>query len=77
MMQVLSEEESLKLYQKTDKWLLELDWNTKFRIRALLDPFYQQTNCEHEWIDPNTYLNELDKTKEFCSKCYLTKPIDK
>ena len=42
MMQVLSEEESLKLEQKTDKWLLGLDWNTKFRLRALLDPFYQQ-----------------------------------
>jgi hypothetical protein len=29
MMHVLSKEESLKLEQETDKWLLDLDWNTK------------------------------------------------
>lgn len=77
MMITLSEEESLKLYQETDKWLLDLDWNTKFKIKQLLQPLLEHTLCEHEWIDPNTYLNELDKTKMFCFKCHLTKSIDK
>lgn len=77
MMYVLSEEESLKLEQETDKWLLSLDWNTKFKIKEMLQPLLERTVCEHNWIDPNTYSNELDKTKLFCSKCHLTKSIDK
>jgi hypothetical protein len=41
----------------------------------MLQPLLERTVCEHQWIDPNTYLNELDKTKEFCYKCHLTRSI--
>jgi hypothetical protein len=75
MLKVLSKKESKILEKETNKWLLALDWNTKFKIKALLEPIIAQTNCEHDWIDPNTYKNELDKTKLFCRKCNLTKLI--
>jgi hypothetical protein len=75
MLKVLSKRETKILEKETDKWLLALDWNTKFRIKDLLQPVITWVNCEHDWIDPNTYENELDKTKLYCRHCNLTKNI--
>lgn len=75
MLRVLSKKENKVLEKEINKWLLALDWNTKFKIKALLEPIIAQTNCEHVWIDPNTYENRLDKTKLFCINCKLTKLI--
>jgi hypothetical protein len=75
-MRILSPEEVTQSQKKVDSFLLSLDYNTKYRIRDMLEPLLQQANCEHEWIDPNTYVNELDKSEEFCRHCHLTRPID-
>ena len=75
-MRVLSPEETKESNQEIDKFLMSLDYNTKHHIRYLIEPLLNQAKCNHVWIDPNTYENELDKSLEFCSNCHLTSPID-
>lgn len=72
MVRVLSEEESKKVEKEVDEFLLSLDFNTKQRIKTLIESFQQQIECEHNWIDPNSYENELPKNKLFC-RCGATK----
>jgi hypothetical protein len=76
MIYVLSPEEVAQSQREVDTFLLSLDYNTKYRIKDMIEPLLRQANCEHEWIDPNTYVNELDKSEEFCRFCHLTRPLD-
>lgn len=76
MIRVLSPEEAVQSEKEVNQFLLSLDYNTKHRIKDMIEPLLQQAHCEHEWIDPNTYVNELDKSEEFCRLCRLTRPID-
>ena len=75
-MRVLSPQEVEQSHREIDTFLMELDYNTKYHIRQLIEPFIIQANCDHEWIDPNIYINELDKSEEFCRLCHLTRPLD-
>lgn len=75
MLRKMSDEEAVQIEKEYDEFLLSLDWNMKSALVNLLKPPLEQLNCEHEWIDPNEYVNELDKTKKFCRKCHLTKPL--
>ena len=75
-MRVMSPEEIQESHKVVDTFLMNLDYNTKYKIKEMLEPLFVQANCEHEWIDPNTYVNELDKSEEFCRHCHLTRPID-
>ena len=58
-----------------DLFWKNLDWNAKNTIMSLLEPYIEKANCEHEWIDPNEYENELDKGMLFCRKCHIQKPL--
>jgi hypothetical protein len=73
MMRILSKEEFILVEKELNEWLLSLDFNVKSGIKSLLNPLIDQANCQHEWIDPNTYENNLDKNKLFCRFCNLTK----
>ena len=75
MIKIMTKEEEISLEEKLDEFLISLDFNTKSALVRLLTPFLEQLKCEHEWIDPNEYKNKLDKTKLFCRKCNLTKPL--
>ena len=77
MIRVLTEKESEESIKSTDKFLLSLDQNLKWGLHSLLTPIIKQLNCEHVWIDPNTYKNSLPKDILFCNKCYFKKKIDK
>lgn len=74
-LQVLSKEESERLDRETDAFLLSLDSNTKGLIKSLVERFQSQIECEHQWIDPNTYENDLPKDRLFC-RCGATKLTD-
>jgi hypothetical protein len=74
MMRILSEEESIQSEKEINEWILSLNFNTKARLKEMLEPIIRQSNCTHEWIDPNTYENNLDKSMEYCRLCNLTKP---
>lgn len=75
MIKIMSEEEAKQQEKDIDKFLTSLDFNTKSKLVSLLKPMQKQINCEHDWIDPNEYDNELDKTKQYCRHCDLTKDI--
>lgn len=70
---VLTEEEARKSQEEVDKFLLSLDYNTKYQLQSLVKHFQSKIECEHEWIDPNTYENKLPKDKLFCRFCQATK----
>lgn len=69
----MSAEESRQVEKETNDFLLSLDWNTKFKLRELITPLLNQSKCEHEWVDPNSYDNILDKNFMYCFKCQLIK----
>lgn len=73
MLKILSKEESEKYEKEMDEWLLSLHWNIKAGIKNLIEPLLEQVNCSHEWVDNNSYENELPKNEFHCRKCYLTK----
>jgi len=76
MIRIMTDEEANKVEEGYNEFLVSLDFNTKSALVNLLKPLLEQLNCEHEWIDPNEYENKLDKTKLFCKKCHLTKPLE-
>ena len=49
------------------------NWNTKEHIKRLLELYIRQIECNHEWIDPCTYENELDKNYLYCNRCQYKK----
>lgn len=75
MIQNMSKKEVKKTINKWNNWFINLDFNTKSNIYNLTNNLLEQANCNHDWIDPNTYENDLDKTKQFCSNCNLVKPL--
>jgi hypothetical protein len=76
MMRILSKEEVKQEHEAVDKWIMALDYNTKFHLRSLLEPFQKQSNCSHIFIDPNSYENQMPKDKLFCRLCSVTKEIE-
>jgi len=76
MFQVISKEEAKRNQKELDDWIMSLDYNTKHHIKEIIVPFIKQNNCFHEWVDPNSYENELDKTKVFCRHCNLKKDLN-
>ena len=71
----MTEEEVAATERRMDLFWMTLDWNTKNDIMRLLEPFIEKAHCEHDWIDPNEYENELDKGHMFCRKCQIQKPL--
>ena len=41
----------------------------------MFEPFSEKINCNHEWVDPNEYENELDKNSLYCKKCHHKKDL--
>jgi hypothetical protein len=70
----MSEEEVQIHDQYLNDWWFSLDWNTQNKINQLIDPLIKKSACDHEWTDPSTYENDLDKTKLYCFKCDSDKP---
>jgi len=75
MIRQMTETELEQRDLEMDLFWKNLDWNTKNTIMSLLEPFIKKAHCEHEWIDPNEYENELDKSQLLCRKCYIEKPL--
>lgn len=75
MMRVLTPEEVEAHNEMIESWWNNLDRETKNKLHYFTEYFMKMANCEHDWIDPNSYSNELDKTKLFCRKCPAKKPI--
>lgn len=74
MFRVLTKEEGLEYERQVDDFLLSLDWNIKYRIRDLIEPILKQTECLlHDWVDTDSYENELSKNSLYCRKCNLWK----
>ena len=60
---------------KLEQFWKDLDWNTKNDIMHMFEPFIEKASCEHEWVDPNEYDNELNKDTLYCRKCHHKKPL--
>lgn len=75
MIRQMTEVEIAQKELEMDLFWKNLDWNTKNDIMRLLEPYIERAECEHDWVDPNEYENELDKKMLFCRKCYIKKPI--
>jgi hypothetical protein len=73
MIRTLSDEEVKEFEKELNDFLLSLDLTTKDLIKRLLGPKIEQSICGHEWIDPNTYKNELDKNYLYCRYCKVMK----
>ncbi|MDO8610097.1 MAG: hypothetical protein Q7R95_06085 [bacterium] len=73
MIQILTEEQALESEKKMDNFLLSLDFNTKSEIVRLLKPLIEKINCEHDFIDTDSYENELPKNMYLCRKCNFMK----
>lgn len=56
--------------KELDEFWNNLDWSTKNDVKRLLDPYLQRVECKHEFIDPDTYENDLDKNYLYCKKCH-------
>lgn len=76
MYRVLSPEEAEQSKQELDLWIDNVDHNTKQHFRALLTPFLKQIHCFHDWINPISFKNDLDKRHIYCRHCKLQKPLD-
>ena len=57
--------------KRTDEFLTSLDWNAKNAIIQLLTPFIMQRDCDHDWVDYDSYENEMPKNSRGCRKCNL------
>ncbi len=73
MLYVLSSEEVEKADKEMNEFLLSLDFNIKSSLVSLLKPILKQVNCEHDWVDLDSYENDMPKNSLFCRKCYLIK----
>ncbi len=73
MLYVLSSEEAEKADKEMNEFLLSLDFNIKSSLVSLLKPILKQINCEHDWVDLDSYENDMPKNSLFCRKCYLIK----
>ena len=73
MLHVLSQEEIEKADKEMNEFLLSLDFNIKSSLVSLLKPILKQINCEHDWVDLDSYENDMPKNSLFCRKCYLIK----
>lgn len=71
MLYVLSKEEAEKEEKEVDKFLLSLDFNIKSSLASLLKPMLKQINCEHDWVDLDSYENSMPKNSLLCQKCSL------
>ena len=80
MYRTMTDQEVEESNKELDEFWKNLDWNTKNHIKMLLDPYLEKVDCHHDYIDPNTYENNLDKNYLFCRKCHhkvkLPKNID-
>lgn len=77
MIKILTKEESLSKEREINEYLLGLDLNTKIQLVSLLRPIKNQANCDHNWIDLDSYENELPPNSLLCNKCQLIKRKDK
>lgn len=71
MVYVLTEKEAKKAEEEIDKFLLSLDFNTKSSLVSLLKPILEQKGCEHDWVDLDSYENDLPKNSKICRECSL------
>ena len=71
MMRILSIPEAKKISEENDKFLLSLDDHIKSSLVHLLQPLVKQLYCEHEWIDFDSYENQMPKDSKYCTKCQL------
>lgn len=71
MLYVLSKEEAEREEEEMDEFLLSLDFNTKSSLVSLLKPLFKQINCDHDWVDLDSYENNMPKNSLMCRKCSL------
>lgn len=71
MLYVLSSEEAEKADKEINEFLLSLDFNIKSSLVSLLKPILKQVNCEHDWVDLDSYENDLPKNSKMCRECSL------
>lgn len=76
MLRELTQEESAIKERRINEYLLSLDSNTKSHLVSLLNPLTKQANCNHNWIDLDSYENEMPPNSLFCNKCQLIKRKD-
>jgi transcription elongation factor Elf1 len=72
----VSEEESKQYQNELNKFHFDLDEHSKYAIKNLLEPYFKQLSCFHNWVDSKDYPNESDKTKMFCTHCNLKRDIE-
>jgi len=75
MIRQMTPEEIEEHDQRLEQFWQDLDWNSKNAIMHMLEPFIEKASCNHEWVDPNEYENELDKNTAYCKKCYQQKSL--
>lgn len=73
MLNILTKEQAEKSEKEMDKILLSLDFNTKSSLVSLLKPLMRKIYCDHDWVDTDSYENDLPKNTLFCKKCFLLK----
>ncbi len=73
MLYVLSSEEAEKADKEINEFLLSLDFNIKSSLVSLLKPILKQVNCEHDWVDLDSYENKMPKNSLWCPNCSLIK----
>jgi hypothetical protein len=77
MIRTLTDKEVEEWKKDIDHFFDSLDYSIKNDIKRLIEPILLQCGCNHDWIDPNTYENNLDKNYLHCSKCHMTQKIIK
>jgi hypothetical protein len=71
MLQILTKEQSNEMEKRTDDVLTSLDYNIKSALIDLLIPILQQRDCDHDWVDYDSYENQMPKNSKGCRKCNL------
>ncbi len=61
MLKVLSEKEVETSWKEVDEFLLSLDKNIKSDLVFLLKPLIKQLNCNHDFLDLDSYENSFPK----------------
>ena len=70
MFKILSKEETKIIEKKLDFWWQKLDFNIKQRVKLLIEPVQEYSECIHEFAESR--VNNI----VYCKNCPITKPGD-
>lgn len=71
MLKILTQEEAEESKKEINEFLVSLDFDIKSKLYSLLRPLITQRNCNHDWVNYDSYDNEMPKDKKYCRKCSL------